>query len=152
MNDLRAALPGTWQLATYEIDDGTGTVVDRPFGDRPVGTLVYTSGGHVSVHAMAPDRPRCGTRRPVECSDELKLAAYDSYFGYSGTWALAGDRVVHHVATSCFPDWNGADLVRRVVIEGDTLLLVGVPTEPPVPLHPVAPRIPVLSWVRDPRS
>ena len=150
--DLRAALPGTWQLVTYEIDDGSGTIIDRPFGERPLGTLVYTAGGHVSVHAMAAGRTRCQTRRPIECADELKLAAYDSYFGYAGTWTLDGDAIAHHVVTSCFPDWSGIDLRRTVAIDGDVLLLRGIASAAPEPLHPPAPRIPVLTWRRDPRS
>ena len=144
--DLRAALPGTWQLVRYEVEDPQGATIDRPFGERPCGTLVYTAGGHVSVHAMADGRRRCETPRPVECATDAKIAAYDSYFGYAGTWTLDGDTIAHHVETSCFPDWTGTDLRRTVRVEGDTLVLRGVG------YHPSRPRIPVLTWRRDPRS
>ena len=144
--ELRGALPGTWRLATYVVEDLQGAVIDRPFGERPLGLLVYTAGGHMSVHAMADGRRRCETPRPVECATDVKLAAYDSYFGYAGTWRLDGDVVTHHVETSCFPDWTGAELRRTVRVEDDVLVLRGVGH------HPARPRIPVLTWRRDPRS
>ena len=150
--DLRAAIPATWQLVSYDIYNEGGTIIDRPFGERVVGTLVYTAGGHVSAHAMADERMRCGTQRPVDSPDELKIAAYDSYLGYAGTWTLDGDVISHHVETSYFPDWRGMTLRRRVTIDGDLLVLTGIAPHPPDPLHPPSSRIPVLTWTRDPRS
>ena len=144
--ELRLELPGTWQLEAYTVEDPHGAVIDRPFGEHPIGLLVYTAGGHISVHAMAAGRTRCETLRPVECAPDVKLAAYDSYVGYAGTWTLDGDVVTHHVEATCFPDWTGTDLRRIVRIEGDALVLRGAG------YHPSRPRIPVLTWRRDPRS
>jgi hypothetical protein len=133
-------LIGAWSLLSYRIEDGAGRTIDEPFGSDPIGMLVYTEGGEVSVHAMARGRARCGTRRPVECARDAKIAAYDSYFGYSGTYTLDGDVVAHHVTASCFPDWTGTVLRRRVTVAGRQLVLRGVGP------HAPSPRVPVLLW------
>jgi Lipocalin-like domain len=139
---VSSAIVGAWQLRSYEIERAPGVVIDRPFGSAPHGMLIYTADGWVAVHAMADDRRRCGTRRPIECSATAKVAAYDSYFGYSGRWSLAGDVITHHVVTSCFPDWTGTDLRRQVWVRGDAMTLRG--TEPDGPEA----RIPLLRWER----
>lgn len=138
---LGARLVGTWELETYTIEDPGGTVIDLPFGPRPRGALVYTAEGRVAVHAMAADRPRSGAARPVLCTPQRKVAAFDSYFGYSGTYDLDGDRVTHHVVVSCFPDWTGTALRRTVTLDGDDVLVLRG-SDP-------SPRVPVLIWRRD---
>jgi hypothetical protein len=137
---LGARLVGAWRLDAYIIEDPAGDVIDAPFGRAPQGALIYTADGQVAVHAMAPDRTRCETDQIVACPPDRKLAAFDTYFGYSGTYRLDGDRVTHRVTVSAFPDWTGTELRRTVTVDGDVLVLRG--SDP-------APRIPVLTWRRE---
>jgi hypothetical protein len=136
------ALVGTWQLISYEIECVPGAVIDRPFGRYPHGTLIYTAEGWMSAQAMADARRPCGVDRPAECTPAAKIAAYDSYFGYSGHWTLEGDVVTHWVETSCFPDWTGSELRRQVSVADDFLTLRGVAPEGPQA------RIPLVRWQR----
>jgi hypothetical protein len=133
-------LVGTWALDTYIIESPAGELLEAPFGPAPQGSLLYTAEGHVAVHASAPDRAASGTERPIESTTQSKVEAYDSYFGYCGTYVVEGDRVTHHVAISCFPDWTGTELRRSVSLDGEKLVLRGC--------DPAA-RIPVLTWHRD---
>jgi hypothetical protein len=130
---------GVWALRRYVVEDERGAIIDRPFGEAPEGLLAYHEDGSMSVHAMEAGRRRCDTRRAVECPPEVKIAAYDSYFGYAGSYSLDDDVVTHRVAISCFPDWVGTSLRRMVEISGDRLRLTG---------NPPGPRIPVLDWER----
>jgi hypothetical protein len=44
---LRQALLGTWRLISFQLEvDGT---LVKPYGDDPLGYLVYTADGHVFV-------------------------------------------------------------------------------------------------------
>jgi hypothetical protein len=48
-------LVGTSRLAEFVSRKSDGRV-DHPFGERPVGFLVYTADGDMSVHFASPDR------------------------------------------------------------------------------------------------
>jgi len=135
-----AALVGTWNLRSYRIEDPGGRVIDVPYGEAPVGTLIYTAQGRVSVHAMAPDRTRCGTARINDCLPEVKIAAFDSFFSYVGRYSVAGAQVRHYVDVASFPDWQGAVLRRTIRLAGDVLVLRG-----PIGVE----RLPVLTWTRE---
>jgi hypothetical protein len=54
---------------------------------------------------------------------EEKERAFDTYLGYSGTYEQRGDRVMHHVTASLFPDWSSSDQVRLMELDGDQLIL-----------------------------
>lgn len=60
-DELRAALIGTWRLVSYEatsVDDGE---VVRPYGEHPLGLIMYTADGYMSAQITTPDRPLFGS-------------------------------------------------------------------------------------------
>ncbi|MZE70490.1 lipocalin-like domain-containing protein [Streptomyces sp. SID5789] len=121
---LRAALVGTWRLVSYEavaVDDGE---VVHPFGERPLGLLVYTPDGYMSAQIAAPDRPRFdGSRLEAGRPEELAGAARQ-YLAYAGPFHVRDDRtVVHQVALSLFPNWTGHAQLRVARMAGETLEL-----------------------------
>ncbi|MCX4460514.1 lipocalin-like domain-containing protein (plasmid) [Streptomyces sp. NBC_01340] len=62
-DELRAALIGTWRLVSYEatsVDDGE---VVRPYGEHPLGLIMYTADGYMSAQITTPDRPLFGEQR-----------------------------------------------------------------------------------------
>ena len=64
----------------------------------------------------AEDDPLSGT--PGEDS-----AAVKSYLSYAGPYEYQGDRVVHRVTQSSFPNWVGSEQIRKVRFEDDPLEL-----------------------------
>jgi len=58
---------------------------------------------------------------------EEKAAAAETFQSYNGAYQLGGDRVVHHVEVSSFPNWVGTDQVRIVHLAGDELSLSSLP-------------------------
>jgi hypothetical protein len=130
---------GTWELVSYVIENPKGEVIDIPFGDQPLGTLIYTADAWVSVHVMQPDRRRCRTERMVTCAPNTKIAAFDTHFSYVGHYEFDGAGIRHDVSIGSFPDWHGSSLHRSVRFDGDCLTLAGPRT---------ASRIPVLTWRR----
>lgn len=132
---------GAWQLVGYEVPD---EVPERryPLGRVPAGQLLYSPDGYMAVHYMAGDRPLLKAKSWLVAGDDERLAAVRSYGGYSGRYEWLGDRVVHHVDASIYPNWVGATMVRLVTLEGpDLVLRSGDP-------NPAGRPTPVLRWRR----
>jgi hypothetical protein len=47
--------------------------------------------------------------------------ALEGVVAYAGPYRFHGDRVIHHVVLSLFPNWVGSDQQRRVELAGDRL-------------------------------
>jgi hypothetical protein len=103
MNDQQArdALVGAWRLLSWEnrADDGQ---VSYPMGTDALGYLL--SG-----------------------ATEEKARAVEGFVAYAGRYSFHGDRVVHHVELSLFPNWVGSDQERSVELTGDRLTLSASP-------------------------
>jgi hypothetical protein len=116
-------LVGTWNLVSYTVTNEAGVKIAEPFGPSPRGLLIYTENGFMSGQLMSANRSQWRSDLPRKASSEEKVLAFDSYLGYCGTYELQGDRVIHHVTTSFFPNWVGTDLVRVMQFDGNLLTL-----------------------------
>ena len=47
----------------------------------------------------------------------------EGFVAYAGRYSFYGDRVVHHVELSLFPNWVRTDQQRSVELSGDRLIL-----------------------------
>ena len=54
---------------------------------------------------------------------EEKRSAAETYLSYSGKYTFEGDRVLHHVEVSFFPNRVGTTQVRHLTLSGDTVTL-----------------------------
>jgi hypothetical protein len=53
--------------------------------------------------------------------------AVEGFVAYADRYRFQGDRVVHHVELSLFPNWVGSDQERTVELSGDRLILSASP-------------------------
>ena len=97
----RVQFVGAWALASVEAAS-PGSPATRPWGDHPVGRIVWTADGHFAaqVHPI-PDQSAAATAAP----------AYAAYFGTFDVDDGAGV-IVHHVAGANSPAIAGDQ--RRV--------------------------------------
>jgi hypothetical protein len=58
---------------------------------------------------------------------EEQARAVEGFVAYAGRYSFHGDRVVHHVELSLFPNWVGSDQERWVEFAGDRLTLSASP-------------------------
>lgn len=123
----RENMVGVWRLVSFETETEDGDT-DRPFGDAPLGRLVYTAGGIMSAHLGRGDRPAFADLG--EDNGARALGAMKTHFSYAGRWRLEGDRVVHEVDMSISPDWVGTEKTRRVAFDGPDLILTDEALEP----------------------
>lgn len=138
----KADLVGTWKLVDFQsLDPNKKT--GYPFGKNPIGTLVYTQSGYMSVALMSSDRKQFGLS--TEQMQELRnsasglnlllnlfkyikiasiyLQAARTYLSYSGTYDVVDNKVIHRVEVALIPDWTGTDLERIIESCGDRLVL-----------------------------
>ena len=84
------------------VTDGGET--ERPLGDSPLGSILYTQDGYMSAQLARPG--------PYENDDNP--TAY--YIAYSGPYDVDehAKAVAHHVEVSVIPSWLGTTQIRQV--------------------------------------
>jgi hypothetical protein len=122
---LREQLVGAWALSSFvERDIETG-VENRPFGERPLGLILYTPDGYMSAQLQRPDRDAFADGDLLRATPEEYAAAGSSYIAYSGRFFVdeAKRSLSHEMAVSFFPNWLGRRQVRLVEVDGKRLQL-----------------------------
>ena len=113
---------GTWRLLSYEIRRADGEI-KYPWGQDPVGLLIYSGDGYMSVAMMSASRTRFVDKDVKKGTNEEKAAAVDTYVSYSGRYEVQGDTVIHHVEVCLFPNWVGNEQKRTFQFDGKRLTL-----------------------------
>ena len=113
---------GTWRLLSYEIRRAD-VDIKYPWGQDPVGLLIYSGDGYMSVAMMSANRTRFVDKDVKKGTNEEKAAAVDTYVFYSGRYEIQGDTVIHHVEVCLFPNWVGNDQKRTFQFDGNRLTL-----------------------------
>jgi len=121
-------LTGSWDLEAFEVVAADGTVT-TPFGDAPLGRLMYGADGSMAAMLGALDRPAFAGRAS-EVDDAAWKAAAGHFVAYAGSWSREGDVVRHRVMVALIPDWIGTTL-ERTIGERDGRLTLSV--EPRTP-------------------
>jgi hypothetical protein len=115
---------GTWRLVSYKSQASDGSVRDL-YGPVPLGQLIYDNSGHMSVHLLKPDLPKCETLDRRKCPDQAARVAFDNYFGYWGNYELnaAAKTITHHIEGASVPDWVNTSQMRHFQLAGKRLIL-----------------------------
>jgi hypothetical protein len=56
--DMSKLLVGTWRIASFSVMSLETNEVSRPFGEKPIGYLQYSPGGHIVVFLSADEMPK----------------------------------------------------------------------------------------------
>jgi len=134
-------LIGTWKLQSLQSRTADGETT-YPWGEEPVGYIMYSADGFVSVIIMEPERPRFSSGDLRGAPQEMALA-YQSCLAYCGRYEVRGDSMTHHILACTFPNWVGVDQHRILKLDDDTLVL----STPPILIDGVE-RTSVLVWRR----
>lgn len=120
-------LLGAWHLQSWKIFYSDSERVSHPFGESPVGMIVYTDDGWMSACINHGDRHLLPSDQAFRRIDAKLLAeSYLSYFHYAGRFSIAGDVVTHRVTQSLNPNFVGSEQQRTATLNGESLLLAGV--------------------------
>ena len=122
---LRQQLVGAWALMSFVERDIEAGVENHPFGEHPLGLILYTPDGYVSAQLQRPERPPFADGDLLHATPEEYAAAGSSYIAYSGRFFIdeAKRSLSHEMAVSFFPNWLGQRQVRLVKVNGEFLQL-----------------------------
>ncbi len=115
---------GSWSLASCTLTTPDGQT-EYPFGEDPVGCILYTEDGHMAAHLMRRQRTLFASENRRESTLDERAAAFLDYFSYCGSYTVqhGAQTVTHHVEASSSPNWIGTDRVRTFDFSGDSLTL-----------------------------
>ena len=118
----RGALVGAWRLLSWENRAADGQIT-YPMGADALGYLLYTADGRFSVTISRRGRAGFAAGDLLSGTTEEQARAVEGFVAYAGRYSFHGDRVIHHVELSLFPNWVGTDQERWVELAGDRLIL-----------------------------
>jgi Lipocalin-like domain len=98
-------------------------MVSYPLGEDATGYIMYNEDGYMFVAITAPNRLRFVADDLLSATKEEEAQAEETYVSYCGRYDFLGDKVVHHVQMSLFPNWIGGDQERLVDLRGNRLML-----------------------------
>jgi hypothetical protein len=115
---------GSWALISYELRLASGAVL-KPFGDHPVGRILYQKNGEMSAQLMRPAPSPFANPDPLKATAEESDRAWRSYIGYWGKFRVDSETrtVVHHIEGGWFPNWIGQEQIRSFRFKRDSLIL-----------------------------
>ena len=122
----RDPLVGAWRLVSWENRAADGQVT-YPMGTDAMGYVLYTADGRFSVTISRRDRAGFAAGDLLSGTTEEQARAVEGFVAYAGRYSFHGDRVIHHVELSLFPNWVGSDQQRWVELSGDRLTLSASP-------------------------
>ncbi|MBV8898040.1 MAG: lipocalin-like domain-containing protein [Acidobacteriaceae bacterium] len=116
---------GSWDLVSFEHVLPAGEA-SQPFGNSPVGLLVYQADGRMSAQLSTGSPTKLSSDDSLEVSIEEAAGAWRSYFGYWGWFKVCAEDgvVVHRVQGSSFANWIGTDQARHFRFDGANRLIL----------------------------
>jgi Lipocalin-like domain len=96
-------------------------------GTDPIGYVLYTADGRFSIGISRRDRAGFAAGDVLGGTTEEKARAVEGFVAYAGRYTFHGDRVIHHVELSLFPNWVGSDQERWIELAGGRLTLSASP-------------------------
>jgi hypothetical protein len=120
--EAHSALVGGWRLVSWENRAADGQVT-YPMGTDALGYLLYTADGRFSVTISQRDRAGFAAGDLLGGTTEEQARAVQGFVAYAGRYSFHGDRVIHHVELSLFPNWVGSDQERWVELAEGWLTL-----------------------------
>jgi hypothetical protein len=115
---------GMWTLlkcVSYQTD---GTVA-FPYGEHPIGQLLYDRKGNMMVEIMKPGIKKFVQSNLLQGVPDEVLPAYYGFIGYYGSYKVQSDSnvVIHHIKACSFPNWVDEDQKRYYEFRNDHLIL-----------------------------
>ena len=118
---IRERLVGCWRLVEFSVTTAEGGEADRPLGNNPLGTLLYTPDGYMSAQLA----------RPGPYADDQKPDAYS--IAYSGPYDVdeQAGTVAHQIQVSVIPSRLGTTQIRQVRFREPGMLVLSASEQSP---------------------
>ena len=117
-------LVGTWQIVSIRDTMKDGSVgPPADLGPHPKGFLMYEPDGHMCATLVNSDRP--AWKDFAKSTDAEKIAYYDTFIAYCGTYKLDStvSTVTHYPSVAWTPAYVGSTQPRPFKLEGNRLII-----------------------------
>jgi hypothetical protein len=98
--------------------DGTTT---QPFGPKPGGYLMFDQNRRFVWLITRPGRPKYASGKRDQGTPDENKATVQGSLAYCGTYAISGDTLILKIEAGTFPNEEGAEQRRTIVLSGDEL-------------------------------
>jgi Lipocalin-like domain len=116
---LTEQIAGTWRLvAIYNEEQG---VKRYPYGENPVGLLVFDRSGNISQFLSKPELPKFATPNRLKGTDPEYRAVMQGMLAEFGTYTVDGETVTITWVASSYPNRAGTTERRVYKIVGTEL-------------------------------
>jgi hypothetical protein len=122
--DLASTIVGVWKAISVETKEVVSGKINRPFGDKPEGTWVFTRGGRTSLMLFHGDRK---SPAAANATDAERVALFNSMTAYIGTYRVDGDKLIVTVDNSAIQSWNGTQRSTTITVSGTQFTSRAVP-------------------------
>lgn len=114
----QGSIEGTWQM--YEVTVSRGANFRTAINPN-LGLLMFTE-RHYGMFVNAGDRPDVPPGSGPLATDELKLAAFESFIANAGTYEVSGSKLTLHLMLARSPSGLGSSPEFGYRIDGDKLI------------------------------
>jgi hypothetical protein len=116
--DAASSIVDVWKVTGFSSKVADTGETRRLYGTQPGGYLIYTRGGHAALIIVGDGRKAPAAANPT---DAERAELFKTFAAWSGTYKVEGGKVTVRIDASWNQSWTGTDLVRSVVIDGETM-------------------------------
>jgi Lipocalin-like domain len=121
-NTLAQQIQGSWILVSI-YNEQDGKKIDM-YGPNPRGSLILTPDGRFSIIVMKASLPKFAANNRMKGTAGENQAVVQGCHAYYGSYAVASEKehlVNMRIEGSTFPNWDGQDQKRVMIVKGDEL-------------------------------
>lgn len=124
--DLTSQIVGVWKFVSNTNKELATGKVNQPFGEKPMGYIVYTKGGRIIFSLVGDSR-----QKPAGASatDAERINLFNTLATGSGTYKVDGDTLIVTYDSSWHQIWTGTTQKRKISISGNKLTITSDPAK-----------------------
>jgi hypothetical protein len=126
--DVGTSIVGTWKIMSQVRKEIVSGATANIFGQKPIGHLMYTKGGHVLWFFVSDNRKAPAS---ANLTDAERVELFRTLAAGSGTYKVEGKKIIARHDASWHQLWTGTDIANDAEISGNTLTLTTAPFKSP---------------------
>lgn len=122
---VRKEFVGTWSLVAVENTNADGSKT-LPYGENPVGLLVFTNTGDYAIQILKAVRPKVAANDKNKATPQENAELVQGNNSHFGTYSVDETKhtITFNVQHALYPNWEGAAQIRSYTLENNILTYV----------------------------